>query len=61
MKVISYLLLFLSAVMGIAAVDVQKSFIVSFDQSAPQSALDKAKQMVIDAKGSIDHEYTLIR
>lgn len=61
MKVISYLLLFLSAAMGIAAVDVQKSFIVSFDQSAPDSLLEQARQMVIDAKGSIDHDYTVIK
>lgn len=61
MKVISYLLLILSAAMGIAAVDVQKSFIVSFDQSAPDSALEKAKQMVTDAKGVITHDYTIIK
>lgn len=61
MKLISYLLFFLSAAMGIAAVDVQKSFIVSFDKSAPDSALSQAKQMVIDAKGAITHDYTIIK
>lgn len=61
MQLITYLLLFLSAAMGIAAVDVQKSFIVSFDKNAPDSALTQAKQMVIDAKGAITHEYTIIK
>lgn len=61
MKLIAYILLLLSAVMGIAAVDVQKSFLVSFDKSAPDSVVEKAKQMVIDAKGDITHEYNLIK
>lgn len=61
MKIISYLLLFISAAFGVVAVDVQKSFIVSFDKNAPDSALDNAKQMVIDAKGVITHDYTIIK
>lgn len=61
MQLISYLLLLFTAIMGIGAVDVQKSFLVSFDQSAPQSAVDEAKQMITDAKGVITHEYTLIK
>lgn len=61
MQLISYLLLFLTAIMGISAVGVQKSFLVSFDQNAPQSAIDEAKKMITDAKGVITHEYTLIK
>lgn len=61
MKLIAYLLLLLSAVMGIAAVDVQKSFLVSFDKSAPDSAVEQAKQMVIDAKGQITHNYNYLK
>lgn len=61
MKLISYLLLFLTAIVGISAVDVQKSFLVSFDDSAPQSAVDEAKKMITDAKGVITHEYTLLK
>lgn len=42
MKLIAYLLLLLSAVMGIAAVDVQKSFLVYFNNDAPESAISQA-------------------
>lgn len=42
MKLISYLLLLLSAVMGISAVDVQKSFLVYFNNDASDSAISQA-------------------
>ncbi|KAJ4416690.1 hypothetical protein N0V82_006599 [Gnomoniopsis sp. IMI 355080] len=61
MKLIAYLLLLLSAVMGIAAVDVQKSFLVYFNDDAPESAMSQAKQKILDAKGSITHEYRLLK
>lgn len=61
MQLISFLLLFLSAVLGVQAVDVQKSFLVYFQPDAPQSAIDEAKQIITDAKGVITHEYTIIR
>lgn len=61
MKLISYLLLLLSAAMGIAAVDVQKSFLVSFDKAVSDDVVNTAKQMIKDAKGQITHEYSLIK
>lgn len=45
MKLIAYLLLLLSAVMGIAAVDVQKSFLVYFNDDAPESAMSQASML----------------
>ncbi|CAN8103500.1 unnamed protein product [Discula destructiva] len=61
MKLFAYLLLLLSAVMGIAAVDVQKSFLMSFSKDASDSSMNEAKQKIIDAKGTITHEYTLLK
>lgn len=61
MKLITYLLAFLSVFMTVAAVDVQKSFLVSFDSNTADSVVDKAKQMIVDAKGTITHEYRLIK
>lgn len=61
MKLIAFLLAFLSAFMAVAAVDVQKSFLVSFDSNTDDSVVEKAKQMIIDAKGTITHEYRLIK
>lgn len=102
MQLFAYLVLLLSAVMGIAAVDVQKSFLVSFSSDAPDSAVAQAstpapvplcplislvraqtpiplvarfrwqewladssrpstEQKIIDAKGTITHEYSLIK
>ncbi|KAF3766252.1 hypothetical protein M406DRAFT_322293 [Cryphonectria parasitica EP155] len=60
MKPVSYLLLFLSAIMGISAVDVQKSFIVYFNKDTPQDVVNSAMQVIKDAKGQITHEYDLI-
>lgn len=61
MKLIAYLLLFLSAIVGIMAVDVQKSFVMSFDKNTADSVVDQAKQMITDAKGAITHEYSIIK
>lgn len=61
MKLIAYLLLFLSVVVGIMAVDVQKSFVMSFDKNTADSVVDQAKQMITDAKGAITHEYSIIK
>lgn len=97
MKFFAYLLVLLSAVMSATAVDVQKSFLVSFAKDAPDSAVAQAstfpplpvfvrkyhprsslsilwtestsltlstpttEQKIIDAKGTITHEYTLIK
>ena len=61
MKLIAYLLLALSAASGVFAVEAQKSFLMSFPQNTADSIIQDAKQKIIDAKGFITHEYTLIK
>ncbi|PSR85619.1 hypothetical protein BD289DRAFT_368332 [Coniella lustricola] len=61
MQPVSLALMLLSAAAGIQAVDVEKSFLVSFPQGTSDSVVNAAKQMVKDAKGQITHEYSIIK
>ncbi|KUI67318.1 hypothetical protein VM1G_03293 [Cytospora mali] len=61
MKLIAYLLPALSVISGVFAVEAQKQFLISFPQSTADSVVQEAKQKIIDAKGFITHEYTLIK
>lgn len=61
MKLIAYLLLALSAVSGVFAVEAQKSFLMSFPKNTADKVIQDAKDKIIAANGYITHEYTLIK
>ncbi|ROV97691.1 hypothetical protein VMCG_07439 [Cytospora schulzeri] len=61
MKLIAYLVPALSIISGVFAVEAQKSFLMSFPKNTADHVVKEAKQKIIDAKGFITHEYTLIK
>lgn len=46
---------------SLAAVQPQKSVIVSYEQSTPDSYIEQAKEAIIEAGGKITHTYSLIK
>ena len=61
MNLIAYLLLALSAVCGVFAVEAQRSFLVSFPKNTADKVIQEAKDKITAANGFITHEYTLIK
>ena len=61
MRLIAFLIAALTVVSGAFAVDVQKSFIVSYQDDTPDSVVNEAKDKIINAGGVITHEYQLIK
>lgn len=61
MRLFAFVLAALAVVSGVFAVDVQKSVIVSYSSTTPDSVLDQAKQAIEEGGGVILHEYKLIR
>lgn len=62
MKPFTILAATLAILPGALAVDQKKSVIVWFeDESTPDSAINDAKQSILDAGGKITHIYTLIK
>lgn len=61
MRLIAFLVAALTIVSGAFAVDVQKSFIVSYDHDTPDSVVNEAKDRIVAAGGYITHEYQLIK
>lgn len=61
MRLITYLIPALSVISGVFAVEAQKSFLMSFPKGTSDKVVKEAKQKIIDAKGFITHEYTLIK
>ncbi|KAH7411905.1 hypothetical protein DE146DRAFT_258090 [Phaeosphaeria sp. MPI-PUGE-AT-0046c] len=43
------------------AAETQKSVIMSWPNETPDSVVEAAKQAIIDAKGTITHEYNIIK
>lgn len=61
MKLIAFLLAFLSVFSAALAVDVQKQVIITYPENTPNHVLDEAKGAILDAGGVILHEYKLIK
>lgn len=61
MRLIAFLVAALTIVSGAFAVDVQKSFIVSYENDTPDSVVKEAKDRIVAAGGYITHEYQLIK
>lgn len=61
MKFFSTLVTALAVIPSVLAVDEIKSAIISWDDNAPQSAIDTVKDAILRAGGLITHEYSIIR
>lgn len=51
----------LAVTQGAFAVDIQKSIIMSFPQGTPDDVVNRAKEEVRKAGGTITHEYKLLK
>jgi hypothetical protein len=62
MKLLPSLVIALAAIPTALAVDQKKSAIVYFDDpSTPDSVIDKAKEVIVQAGGKITHVYSIIK
>jgi len=61
MKPITAITAALALLSGAAALDIQKSVIISYPPETPDSVISQAKKAVIDAGGIITHEYKMIK
>ncbi|KAL2256521.1 hypothetical protein VTK26DRAFT_1538 [Humicola hyalothermophila] len=61
MKPLSVFVAALTLLSGAAAVDVQKSVLITYPPETPDSVLNQAKKAIVDAGGVITHEYKLIK
>lgn len=61
MKFFSTVVAALAVLPSVLAVDEVKSVIISWNDDAPQSAINKVKDEILRAGGQITHEYTIIR
>ncbi|KAK3314914.1 hypothetical protein B0H66DRAFT_605831 [Apodospora peruviana] len=62
MRLFAFFLAALSLLIaGVIAVDIQKSVIITYPESTPDSVLDAAKKAIEDGGGIITHEYHLIK
>ncbi|GAB1313367.1 Inhibitor I9 domain-containing protein [Madurella fahalii] len=61
MKPFAFLLATLTLLSGATAVETQKSVLISYPPETPDSILDEAKKTIVDAGGSITHEYKIFK
>jgi hypothetical protein len=61
MKPFTFLIATLSLFAGVIAVDIQKSVIISYPDTTPDSVVEQAKKAIIEGGGVITHEYHLIK
>jgi len=57
---LSFLILLVLAVGAFAASQNQQPVIISYPKGTPEHVLEEAKKAILDAKGTITHEYNLI-
>ncbi|CZT20033.1 related to serine proteinase inhibitor IA-2 [Ramularia collo-cygni] len=57
---LSTLILLVMAVCAFAASESQQPVIISYPPGTPEHVLEEAKKAIIDAKGTITHEYNII-
>ena len=61
MRPFTFLIATLSLFAGVIAVDIQKSVIISYPDTTPDSVVEQAKKAIIEGGGIITHEYHLIK
>jgi len=57
MRLFAFLVATLTLFVSVIAVDVQKSVIISYPDTTPDSALDQAKDAIKQSGGVITHEF----
>lgn len=61
MKPFAFLLATLTLLSGTAAVDVQKSVLISYPPETPDSIVEEAKKAIVSSGGTVTHEYQLFK
>jgi hypothetical protein len=61
MRLFSFLIAALTLVSGVIAVDIQKSVLITYPPATPDGIVADAKKAILEAGGTITHEYTLIK
>ena len=61
MRLLSFLIAALTLVSGVIAVDIQKSVLITYPPETPDGIVADAKKAIVQAGGTITHEYKLIK
>lgn len=61
MRLFSFLIAALTLLSGVIAVDIQKSVLITYPPETPDGIVTDAKKAIVDAGGTITHEYKLIK
>jgi len=61
MRLFAFVFAVLALFSGVMAVDIQKSIIVTYPKTTPDSVIEQAKKAIIDGGGIITHEYHIIK
>jgi hypothetical protein len=61
MRLFALFIAALTLLCGVIAVDIEKSVLITYKPETPDSIVAQAKKAVVDAGGTITHEYTLIK
>lgn len=61
MRLFSFLITALTLLSGVIAVDIQKSVLITYPPETPNNVVADAKKAIVEAGGTITHEYKLIK